>query len=57
MASFTDMPYDAQTARTIEKRWQKYWKESQTFRVEIDEEREKLYILDMFPTPQVLVYT
>ena len=51
MASFTDMPYDAQTARTIEKRWQKYWKESQTFRVEIDEEREKLYILDMFPYP------
>ena len=45
------MPYDAQTARTIEKRWQKYWKESQTFRVEIDEEREKLYILDMFPYP------
>ena len=45
------MPYAAQTARTIEKRWQKYWKESQTFRVEIDEEREKLYILDMFPYP------
>lgn len=51
MASSPGMPYDALTARNIEKRWQKYWEESETFRVEIDKDREKLYVLDMFPYP------
>lgn len=35
----------------IEKKWQKYWDEHQTFRSEIDPSRPKFYILDMFPYP------
>ncbi len=35
----------------IEKRWQQYWEENKTFKVEIDHTRPKYYILDMFPYP------
>ncbi len=35
----------------IEKRWQAYWEENKTFRVEIDHSRPKYYILDMYPYP------
>jgi leucyl-tRNA synthetase len=35
----------------IEKRWQQYWEENKTFKVEIDHSRPKYYILDMFPYP------
>ena len=35
----------------IEKKWQKYWEEQQTFKVEIDKNRPKFYVLDMFPYP------
>ena len=37
--------------REIEKRWQKYWKENGTYKVEIDPEKPKYYVLDMFPYP------
>ena len=42
------MAYDHQV---IEARWQAYWEEHQTFRTEIDPERPKFYVLDMFPYP------
>ncbi len=42
------MPYDPSV---IEPRWQKYWEENRTFRVEVDPARPKYYILDMFPYP------
>jgi leucyl-tRNA synthetase len=42
------MPYDHQA---IEARWQAYWDEKQTFKAEIDLERPKYYVLDMFPYP------
>lgn len=35
----------------IEKKWQRYWDENQTFKVEIDNSKPKYYILDMFPYP------
>ena len=35
----------------IEKKWQKYWKENQTFKALDGSDKEKYYILDMFPYP------
>ena len=42
------MSYDF---RSIEARWQRHWREKQTFRTEIDPDRPKFYVLDMFPYP------
>jgi hypothetical protein len=42
------MTYDF---RAIEARWQRFWDEHQTFRAEVDPERPKYYVLDMFPYP------
>jgi len=35
----------------IEKKWQKYWEENNTFQCEIDKSKPKYYALDMFPYP------
>ena len=35
----------------IEAKWQKHWAKNNTFKVEIDQDKEKLYVLDMFPYP------
>lgn len=35
----------------IEPRWQKYWSENQTFKADNNSEKEKYYVLDMFPYP------
>jgi leucyl-tRNA synthetase len=35
----------------IEKKWQDYWEANETFRAEIDPDRPKYYVLDMFPYP------
>ena len=35
----------------IEKKWQTFWQEHETFRAEIDPSRPKYYVLDMFPYP------
>ncbi|MDR1273548.1 MAG: leucine--tRNA ligase [Odoribacteraceae bacterium] len=37
--------------KEIEQKWQRYWQENETYRVEIDRERPKYYVLDMFPYP------
>ncbi len=37
--------------KDIEKKWQAYWADRQTFRVETDPSRPKYYVLDMFPYP------
>jgi len=42
------MPYDP---AQIEPKWQAYWLEHGTFRVEIDPSKPKYYVLDMFPYP------
>ncbi|MDX9846855.1 MAG: leucine--tRNA ligase [Tenuifilaceae bacterium] len=35
----------------IEQKWQQYWKENKTYKVDIDTARPKYYVLDMFPYP------
>lgn len=35
----------------IEKKWQEYWKENHTYQVEVDHNKPKFYVLDMFPYP------
>jgi len=35
----------------IEARWQQYWETAGTFRVDIDPDKDKVYVLDMFPYP------
>lgn len=35
----------------IEAKWQKYWEENKTFKVEIDKNKPKSYVLEMFPYP------
>ncbi|WP_296143270.1 class I tRNA ligase family protein [uncultured Flavobacterium sp.] len=35
----------------IERNWQKYWAENQTFAAENNSEKPKYYVLDMFPYP------
>ena len=35
----------------IEKKWQKYWVDHKSFKLEIDLSRPKYYVLDMFPYP------
>ena len=42
------MTYDF---RAIEARWQSFWDDQHTFRADIDPERPKYYVLDMFPYP------
>ncbi|MAE08777.1 MAG: leucine--tRNA ligase [Bacteroidetes bacterium] len=37
--------------RSIEKKWQDYWRLNQTFKADIDNTRPKYYVLDMFPYP------
>jgi len=36
---------------TIEPEWQQYWDDNKTFKVDIDPNKEKFNILDMFPYP------
>lgn len=37
--------------KEIEKKWQSYWERSQTFNAQVDPNRKKYYVLDMFPYP------
>ncbi len=38
-------------ARTVEPKWQKAWDDAQTFLATRDDNREKYYVLEMFPYP------
>jgi len=55
--SNTEEKIESQTSRfryrpqEIEPKWQRFWLEGKTFRVEVDPHRPKYYILDMFPYP------
>ena len=42
------MTYDF---REIEAKWQKYWEQHRTFKVENSVDMPKFYVLDMFPYP------
>lgn len=35
----------------IEKRWQQYWVDHQTYKIKEDQSKPKFYVLDMFPYP------
>ena len=37
--------------KQLEKKWQKYWEDNNTFKVENNSEKEPFYVLDMFPYP------
>ncbi len=37
--------------KEVEKKWQSYWKEQGTYKVEADPSKPKFYVLDMFPYP------
>jgi len=37
--------------RTIEKKWQEVWRDSEEFRVKPDPSKKKFYVLEMFPYP------
>ncbi|MCB9529871.1 MAG: leucine--tRNA ligase [Myxococcales bacterium] len=36
---------------TVEPKWQAYWEDNKTFKVELDPKKPKFYCLDMFPYP------
>jgi leucyl-tRNA synthetase len=42
------MPYDF---KSIEAKWQAYWREHEVYRSEVDPSKPKFYVLDMFPYP------
>ncbi|UFX82916.1 leucine--tRNA ligase [Candidatus Absconditicoccus praedator] len=42
------MTYDH---NSIESKWQQFWEENKTFKVEVDHSKPKFYALDMFPYP------
>ncbi|MBR5726163.1 MAG: leucine--tRNA ligase [Muribaculaceae bacterium] len=37
--------------KEIEKKWQRYWREHHTYKCDVDNNRPKFYVLDMFPYP------
>lgn len=37
--------------KEVEKKWQSYWKENKTYQIEVDKNKPKYYVLDMFPYP------
>ena len=37
--------------KSIEKKWQNYWEENKSFKVETDTSKKKFYCLEMFPYP------
>jgi leucyl-tRNA synthetase len=42
------MSYDH---KSFDKKWQDYWKEKKTFQADNESEKDKYYVLDMFPYP------
>jgi len=37
--------------KIVEQKWQKIWQDKKTFEVEIDQSKQKYYVLEMFPYP------
>ena len=42
--------------KNIEKKWQKYWEENKTYKIDLDINKKKFYSLVEFPYP-CLLYT
>lgn len=47
----TSMLNEKYVPSEIEAKWQKYWDENKTFKVEMDKDKPKSYVLEMFPYP------
>ncbi|MBU0469473.1 MAG: leucine--tRNA ligase [Candidatus Omnitrophica bacterium] len=45
------MAYSTHEIHAIEEKWQKYWDEHKIFKAEKDTDKEKYYVLEMFPYP------
>lgn len=45
------MAYSTHEIHAIEEKWQKYWDEHKIFKAEKDPDKEKYYVLEMFPYP------
>jgi leucyl-tRNA synthetase len=45
------MLYKTDEIKSIEEKWQKIWAEKRIFKADIDDHKEKYYILEMFPYP------
>ena len=45
------MATERYNARESEAKWQKYWEDREIFKTDNDDEREKYYVLEMFPYP------
>lgn len=45
------MIHEKYAPHDIEAKWQKYWEENKTFKVEMDKDKPKSYVLEMFPYP------
>ncbi len=45
------MPYTTNDIKAIEAKWQKFWDDQKTFKVEADPSKKKYYVLEMFPYP------
>ncbi len=45
------MPYTTNDIKYIELKWQKFWRDNQTFNVVADPAKKKYYCLEMFPYP------
>ena len=37
--------------KTVEKKWQEFWKKNNSFKAKIDKDKKKFYCLEMFPYP------
>lgn len=37
--------------KEVEKKWQRFWEENQTFKTSSDHSKEKFFAMDMFPFP------
>ena len=44
-------PMNPYEPNSIEAKWQAYWEENKSFKVELDSSKEKYYLLEMFPYP------
>ena len=47
----TDLDKMQYNYRDIEKKWQKFWQENNSYKVEENSSKPKCYVLDMFPYP------
>tara|TARA_B100000787_G_scaffold169455_1_gene160682 strand:+ start:1804 stop:4341 length:2538 start_codon:yes stop_codon:yes gene_type:complete len=42
---------DRYNFKTVEQKWQKFWKDTKSFSTKIDKDKKKFYCLEMFPYP------